>query len=74
LQEVAQNTGGRYFRAEDSKSFEEIMKQIDSLEKEEIKVTEFTVYNELYKYFVFPAFFILLLIAFLENTYLRKIP
>jgi Ca-activated chloride channel family protein len=74
LQEVAQNTGGRYFRAEDSKSFEEIMKQIDSLEKEEIKVTEFTVYTELYKYFVFPAFLILLLIAGLENTVLRKIP
>jgi Ca-activated chloride channel family protein len=74
LREAAQNTGGQYFRAQDSKSFEQTMKQIDSLEKEDIKVEQFTTYNELYKYFAFPALFILLLIAVLENTYLRKLP
>ncbi|MDR2192557.1 MAG: VWA domain-containing protein [Endomicrobium sp.] len=74
LKEAAQNTGGRYFRAQDSKSFEEIMKQIDSLEKEDIKVVQFTTYNEFYKLFAFIAFLILLLTAILENVYLRKLP
>ncbi|MDR1695481.1 MAG: VWA domain-containing protein [Endomicrobium sp.] len=74
LKEISQNTAGEYFRAVDLKSFEEIMKRIDSLEKDEIKVTQFTNYNELYKYFVLIAFIMLFLAVLLENTYLRKLP
>jgi Ca-activated chloride channel family protein len=74
LREIAKKTGGEYFRAQDTKSFENIMKQIDKLEKYEIEVTQFTDYNELYKYFLIPAFILLLLIIILENTYLRKLP
>ena len=74
LREIAKNTGGEYFRAQDAKSFENIMKQIDKLEKYEIKVAQFTNYNELYKYFLIPAFILFLLIIILENTYLRKNP
>ena len=74
LKEISQNTGGEYFRATDTKSFENVMKQIDTLEKDDIKVTQFTNYNELYKYLAFAAFFILLLTVLLENTYLRKLP
>ncbi|MDR2437641.1 MAG: VWA domain-containing protein [Endomicrobium sp.] len=74
LIEIAKNTGGQYFRAQDTKSFENIMKQIDKLEKYEIKVTQFTKYNELYKYFLVPAFILFMLIIILENTYLRKSP
>ncbi|MCL2485667.1 MAG: VWA domain-containing protein [Endomicrobia bacterium] len=74
LREIALNTGGEYFAATDTKTFENVMRQIDSLEKHEIKTTQFTHYNELYKYFVLAAFLILLLVVFLENTYLRKLP
>ncbi|MDR3256525.1 MAG: VWA domain-containing protein [Endomicrobium sp.] len=74
LKHVAYDTGGEYFRAQDTKSFENIMKQIDKLEKDDIKVVQFTNYNELYKYFLIPALFLLLLIIILENTYLRKLP
>ena len=74
LKEIAKNTGGQYFSAQDSKSFEDIMKQIDSLEKEDIKVIQFTAYKELYKPFAFAAFLILLLIVVLENTYLKRLP
>ncbi|MDR3253466.1 MAG: VWA domain-containing protein, partial [Endomicrobium sp.] len=74
LKEIAHNTGGEYFRAQDTKSFEKIMKQIDKLEKDEIQVMQFTNYNELYRYFLIPAFLLLLLIIILENTFLRKLP
>ncbi|MDR3195226.1 MAG: VWA domain-containing protein [Endomicrobium sp.] len=74
LMEIAKNTGGAYFRAQDTKSFENIMKRIDKLEKYDIEVTQFTNYDELYKYFLIPAFILLLLIIILENTYLRKLP
>ncbi|MDR2860649.1 MAG: VWA domain-containing protein [Elusimicrobiota bacterium] len=74
LKQVAANTDGEYFRALDMRSFENIMKQIDNLEKDDIKVTQFTNYNELYKSFVIAAFIMLLLIVLLENTILRKLP
>jgi Ca-activated chloride channel family protein len=74
LKEVARNTGGEYFRAQDIKSFENIMNNIDEMEKYEIKVTQVTNYNELYKYFLIPAVILLLLIVILENTYVRKLP
>ncbi len=74
LKQISENTGGEYFRATDAKSFENIMKRIDSLEKDEIKIMQFTRYNELYKYFAFPAFILLILIILLENTCLRRLP
>jgi Ca-activated chloride channel family protein len=74
LKQIAANTDGQYFRALDMRSFENIMKQIDGLEKDDIKVTQFTTYNELYKSFVWIAFIILLLTVLLENTILRKLP
>ncbi len=74
LKEVAENTGGGYFRATDISSFKEIMKEIDSIEKDEIKVKEFAGYEELYKNFALAALLLLFLIMLLENTYLRKLP
>ncbi|MDR3049665.1 MAG: VWA domain-containing protein [Elusimicrobiota bacterium] len=74
LKQISENTGGSYFRALDAKSFENIMKQIDNLEKDDIKAVQFTNYNERYKIFVVFAFLLLLLSVILENTILRKLP
>ncbi|MDR1941204.1 MAG: VWA domain-containing protein [Endomicrobium sp.] len=74
LKEISKITSGEYFRAQNRQSFEYVMKKIDSLEKNEIKKLNFTVYNELYKRFAFAAFIILLLVLILENTWLRKLP
>jgi Ca-activated chloride channel family protein len=46
LQEIAQKTGGRYFRAKDSEALSRIFRQIDALEKTPIQVTRYTRYNE----------------------------
>jgi Ca-activated chloride channel family protein len=74
LRKIAANTSGQYFRAQDTKSFEDIMQQINKLEKSEIKVTQHTSYNELYKYFLIISLFLLIIAVILENTYLRKLP
>ncbi|MDR2708530.1 MAG: VWA domain-containing protein [Elusimicrobiota bacterium] len=74
LRQVAQNTQGQYYRALDGKSFENIMKQIDALEKTDIQTAQFTTYNEIYKPFVILAMLILLGVILLENTYLRVLP
>jgi len=74
LKKIASVTGGKYYRATDSKELEGIYEQIDQLEKTEIKVKEYTEYNELYLYFVIIGLIILLISIFLRQTILRSIP
>jgi len=46
LQEVAELTGGRYFRATDTESLARIWEEIDELERTEIEIENFTEYEE----------------------------
>lgn len=74
LKEVAQMTGGRYFRATDRESLEQIYEEIDQLEKTEIEVTEFTRYSELFHFPLGLALLLLFSEVILSNTWLRRIP
>ncbi len=74
LRKITETTGGRYFRATDRESLEEIYREIDGLEKTEIKVKEFTRYGELFPWPLTGAVFLLMLEAVAANTWLRKIP
>jgi Ca-activated chloride channel homolog len=74
LQRIAQTTGGKYFRATDRRSLEAIYKEIDGLEKTEIKVREYTRYSELFIPLAFAALALLLIEIGLANTRFRKIP
>ncbi len=49
LREVAQTTGGRYFRATDADALNRVFQQIDQLEKSEITVTSYTQVDEQYQ-------------------------
>lgn len=49
LTEIAQSTGGRYFRAKDSEALSRVFRQIDGLEKTPIKVTRYVRYEEVLK-------------------------
>lgn len=51
LTEIAQLTGGKYFRATNSKALEDIYKEIDMLEKTKINVTEHSRKSE--EFFLF---------------------
>ena len=74
LKEVAQVTGGMYFRAKDEKGLKEIYETISKLEKTEIETKEYANYTELAGIFLLPALLIILLEVILSNTIFRKIP
>jgi Ca-activated chloride channel family protein len=74
LLKIAEATQGRYFRATDTHSLQNIFKQIDKMEKTEIKAIKYTNYTELFGYLLWPAALLLLLELLLANTWLRKIP
>ncbi|NOY53387.1 MAG: VWA domain-containing protein [Deltaproteobacteria bacterium] len=74
LKMIAATTGGRYFRATDTKGLEAIYKKIDSMEKTKVKVKEYSEYTEEFAWFLIPGLFFLGLEVVLENTFWRKIP
>ncbi len=61
LTEIANMTGGSYFRATDTDQLKEIYDRIDELEKTEIEEMIFTDYEDLYLRFLIPAFLLLVL-------------
>ena len=71
---IATKTGGRYFRATDTRSLQEIYKAIDKMEKSPIEQKGYLEYNELFVYFLVPGLILLLLEILLSNTVLRKLP
>ena len=74
LREIAGKTGGRYFRATNTEALKNIYKQIDEMEKTEVKIKEYMEYDELFMYFLIPGLCLMLLETISANTRLRKIP
>lgn len=74
LTNIANITGGKYYRATDKTSLEQIYNEIGELEKTRIEVKEFTRYKELFINFLAMAFGVLILEIVLANTRFRKIP
>lgn len=74
LTQVADMTGGKYFRAENTAGFRKIYEEIDQLEKTEIEIEKYQRYQELFPYFVLAGLAILLLEIILSNTVWRRLP
>ena len=74
LKEISNLTGGQYFRATDLESLKSIYKQIDQMEKSEVKVLDHSEYTELFHYFLIPGILLLLSEIILSNSILRRIP
>lgn len=74
LREIARDTGGRYFRATDTKSLQDIYREIDKMEKTETHSNVYMEYREAFRYFVIPGFLLVLVEVILANTRFRKIP
>lgn len=74
LTEVAQATGGRYFRATDNDSLHKIYHQIDRMEKSTMPKQEVTRYRELFAWFLVPGILLLTLSLVLGQTVLREVP
>lgn len=74
LQEVAEITGGKYFRATDTESLRNIYKEIDDLEKIKIEEQGYKEYRELFSYFLMAALMLLFLEIILSKTIFLRIP
>ena len=74
LQEIAKETGGRYYAAKDAKGLNEVLKQIDKLEKTSAEQPHFVDYRELASPLILWAL-ILILIGFIaKNTVFLRLP
>ncbi|MEP6676060.1 MAG: VWA domain-containing protein [Ferruginibacter sp.] len=74
LNEIATETGGKYFRAKDNEGLKNIYASIDALEKSKVEVTTFTRYTDKFFPFVMAAMFFLLLEVLLRFTVFKKFP
>jgi len=74
LTQIAQMTGGEYFRATNNKKLTEIYREIDEMEKTKVDVKQFSKKEEKYLGFSLLAGLLLLLDILLRNTIFRNIP
>ncbi|HKK66886.1 MAG TPA: VWA domain-containing protein [Bacteroidales bacterium] len=74
MQQIADMTGGRYFRATDKTKLREIYNEIDQLEKTKIEVKEYSRRSEEFIPFALLALAFLLSEVLLRNTILRNLP
>jgi Ca-activated chloride channel family protein len=72
LQEIADVTGGRYFRANNNQKLKEIYKEINKLEKTDVEEFKFYNYSEEYRPLVLFAGFLLLIELLLRYTIFRS--
>ena len=72
LRQVADITGGQYFRATDQQSLAEIYDQINRLERTEIQVDEYLNVQELYSWLVIPASVLGLILPVVSMGFFRK--
>lgn len=74
LTKIAERTGGKYFRADNSENFRKIYDEIDRLEKTDFDVKKFRQYDELFSWVILGGLFVLLLEIILSQTVWRKLP
>ena len=72
LKEIAEATGGLYFRATDNKKLEEIYAEINKLEKTEIEEFKYYNYQEMYRMLVLFALGLLGVEWILRNTIFKS--
>lgn len=74
LKEIAATTGGKYFRATGNKVLNEVFEQIDSLEKTEMDIRNFSHTEDNYLIWAILALASLILELTMRHTILRTIP
>ena len=74
LTQIAQTTGGLYFRATNNKALKEIYDEIDLMEKTKMSVQEYSKKYEEYAFFAMIGLLLFLLELLLRYTLLKNIP
>ena len=73
LQQIADETGGNYYRATSNEKLEQIYEEIDQLERSKIEINEFTRIHEEFLPFVLMGLALLLLGFILKNTIFKTL-
>ncbi len=73
LQQIANETGGKYFRAESKEKLQQIYDEIDKMERSKIEVSEYKRLHEEFYPFVIWALILLGLSFILKNTIFKSI-
>ena len=73
LQQIADETGGKYFRATSNEKLEQIYDEIDKLERSKIEINEFTRVHEEFLPFVLLSLALLLLDFLLRHTIFKTL-
>ena len=74
LTKIAQQTNGKYYRADTADTLRRIYADIDRLEKSEVEVSKYQIYDELFGQAAIAGLAIFLLEMILANTVWRKLP
>ena len=73
LKSIADKTGGKFFIATDSQALQHIFNVIDNMEKTPLPEPDFVLYRERYATYSWIAFGLVLLMALLSSTVLRRL-
>jgi Ca-activated chloride channel family protein len=74
LQQIADETGGKYYRADNAEKFKQIYDEIDKLEKTEAVINKYTEFTELFPWLVAAGAALLLIELVLAQTAFRRLP
>ena len=74
LKEVAKIAGGQFFRATDTKSLEQIYRDIDKMEKSTVSVKKYEQYRDLFPLCIMSGCGLLLGQFLLSQTIWKKLP
>lgn len=74
LRQIAQRTGGKYYRADNADTLRAIYNEIDRLEKTEASVKKYQQYQDIFECLALPGLVLILLEAILSHTVWRKLP
>ncbi len=74
LTQIAQSTGGEYFRATNMEKLEQIYEQINKLERSEVEISDYTTYHEKFLYWLLLAMGVLLFEILLSSLILKRLP
>jgi len=74
LTRLADETGGKYFRASKTQVLQSVFREIDRLEKTKIDVNRYTKYSELFQKYLKWGIIFYLLAFLLSRTVLRRAP
>lgn len=74
MTDIAELTGGKYFRAKKNSELEEIYKEIDKMERTKFNVTQYSKRNELYEPFAVAALIVFLLELLMRLVVLKRLP